>query len=77
MTFPHSHKTVLVLDKNPYFLESCKETLEFDVFSRRQATGIIPQAPISKTIWTCNVEAFAEYIRIVSDIYPTDKLVST
>lgn len=75
MTFPHSHKTVLVLDKNPYFLESCKETLEFDVFSRRQATGIIPQAPISKTIWTCNVEAFAEYIRIVSDIYPTDKLI--
>ena len=76
MAFPHSHKTVLVLDRSPHFLQSSKEPVEFDVFSKRQATGLIPQAPITKTLWTCNVEAVTEYARIVYDIFPADKLVS-
>jgi len=31
--------------------------------------------PITKTLWTCNVEAVLEYIRIVYDTFPSDKLL--
>ena len=76
MTFPHSHKTVIVLDRSPHFLELSKEMIEYDIFTKSRAPGIIPMAPIVKSLWTCNVEAVMEYCRIVYDIFPVKKLVT-
>ena len=72
MSFPISHKTVVILDESNYFLEtSCDQTFEFDVINKsRQPSGIIPLCPINKSLWTCSVEAVAEYCRIVWDIFP-------
>lgn len=75
MTFPASHKTVFVLDHSPYFLTSCQQHIEFDIFTKTRQPGIIPLAPISKSLWTCSVEAAFEYCRIVWDVFPTNKLI--
>ncbi|EEC17319.1 conserved hypothetical protein [Ixodes scapularis] len=75
MTFPASHKTVFVLDHSPYFLMSCQQLIEFDIFTKTRQPGIIPLAPISKSLWTCSVEAAIEYCRVVWDIFPTNKLI--
>ena len=75
MSFPNSHKTVFVLDRSPYFLGQSKESVEFDIFTKSRAPGIIPLAPIVKSMWTCNAEAAIEYCRIVYDVFPTQKLV--
>lgn len=71
MAFPHSHKTVFVLDHGPYFAQPCQQ-VEFDV-GRRGGPGFIPLAPISKSVWTVAVEAVGEYCRIVWDIFPQDE----
>ena len=77
MTFPHSHKTIVILDHSPYFAESSNQSIDFDIFNKsRGVPGMIPLAPITKSLWTCNVEASLEYCRIVWDIFPTKKLVS-
>lgn len=61
-----NHKTVFVLDHSPYFGISAESILEL------VATG----PPISKSLWTCSVEASVEYCRIVWDLFPNGKLVS-
>ncbi|GAB6029670.1 hypothetical protein CHUAL_005402 [Chamberlinius hualienensis] len=75
MTFPVSHKTVFVLDHSSYFAESCRQPIEFDVFTQKRQPGIIPLAPICKSLWTCTVEGVVEYCRTVWDIYPREKLI--
>jgi hypothetical protein len=70
-----THKTVFVLDHSPAFQQSCNQSIEYDILAKGKTPGIIPAAPIFKTLWTCSVEAMMEYIRIVYDIFPTDKLV--
>ncbi|GIY08577.1 hypothetical protein CDAR_432931 [Caerostris darwini] len=75
MTFPVSHKTIFVLDHGPIFLGSCQQNMEFDIFTKTRQPGIIPLAPLSKSLWTCSVEAAIEYCRIVWDIFPTEKLI--
>ena len=76
MAFPHSHKTVFVLDRFAAFALPCQQ-LEYDVGRRGGlGTGCIPLAPISKSVWTVVVEAVAEYCRIVWDIFPPlDRLI--
>ena len=76
MAFPVSHKTAFVLDHGPNFAGSCHQSMEFDIFTKTRQPGIIPLAPLSKTLWTCSVEAAIEYCRIVWDIFPKEKLVS-
>ncbi|XP_074646913.1 integrator complex subunit 13-like [Tubulanus polymorphus] len=73
--YPHSHKTVIVLDHDPHLLTSSKQSTEFDVLQKGRAPGIIPLAPVTKTLWTANVEAAIEFARIIWDIYPCDKLI--
>ncbi|KAK3774545.1 hypothetical protein RRG08_049481 [Elysia crispata] len=73
--FPISHKTVFVLDRSPYFTQSCNQPIEYDVLSRSKGSGIIPAAPITKSLWTCCIEALQEYLRIVMDIYPREKQI--
>ncbi|XP_076469020.1 integrator complex subunit 13-like [Babylonia areolata] len=75
--FPVSHKTVFVLDHSSYFAQPCGEKMNYDMYSRNKAPpmGVIPAAHINKPLWTCSVECLFEYMRIVFDIYPTNKLI--
>lgn len=75
MTYPIEHKTVFVLDRSPHFAKSCKESIEYDALSKVKAPGVIPAAPITKSLWTCNVETMVEYMRIVYDIFPGTRLI--
>lgn len=76
MSYPVEHKTVFVLDKGPLFARSCKQSIEYDVMSKTKTPGIIPAAPIMKSMWTCNVETLIEYMRVVFDIFPAKRMVS-
>ncbi|XP_014243883.1 integrator complex subunit 13 isoform X2 [Cimex lectularius] len=71
---PANHKTIFLLDHTPYFGGSCESVIEFD-FTKSRSPGLIPLAPISKSLWTCSVEAAIEYCRIVWDLFPTGKLI--
>ena len=73
--FPVSHKTVIVLDRCPYFAESSQQPVEFDMLVKSKIAGVVPLAPITKSLWTCNVEAVLEYIRVLYDLFPGSKLV--
>ncbi|XP_041113340.1 integrator complex subunit 13 isoform X2 [Polyodon spathula] len=75
-TFSTSHKTVFVVDHCPYMAESCRQQVEYDMLTKTRAQGIIPLAPVSKSLWTCAVECSMEYCRILFDIYPFKKLVN-
>lgn len=72
-TFPSNHKTVFLLDHTPYFGISCGTQLEFGYTKGKP--GIIPLLPISKSLWTCAVEAAMDYCRIVWDLFPEGKLI--
>lgn len=74
--FSESHKTVFVVDHCPYMAESCRQHVEFDMLTKNRTQGIIPLAPISKSLWTCAVESSMEYCRIMFDIFPFHKLVN-
>ncbi|XP_029016608.1 integrator complex subunit 13 isoform X2 [Betta splendens] len=74
--FSVSHKTVFVVDHCPYMSESSRQQVECDVLTKTRAQGVIPLAPVSKSLWTCAVECSMEYCRILYDIYPKDKLVN-
>lgn len=69
-----NHKTIFVLDHTPYFGIPCEAPIEFD-FIKTRGTSHIPIKPISKSLWTCSVEAAIEYCRIAWDLFPTGKLV--
>lgn len=73
--FSVAHKTVFVVDHCPYMAESSRQQVECDVLTKSRAQGVIPLAPLSKSLWTCAVECSMEYCRILYDIYPLDKLV--
>ncbi|KAK7102296.1 integrator complex subunit 13-like [Littorina saxatilis] len=73
--FPVSHKTVYVLDHSSYFAQPCGEKMNYDVYSRTKTPGVIPAAHINKPLWTCSVECLFEYMRIIFDIYPFNKLI--
>ncbi|XP_029426171.1 integrator complex subunit 13 isoform X4 [Nannospalax galili] len=73
--FSESHKTVFVVDHCPYMAESCRQHVEFDMLVKNRTQGIIPLAPISKSLWTCSVESSMEYCRIMYDIFPLKKLL--
>lgn len=68
-----STKTVFVLDHTQYFGISSETLIDLD-FGKPKATGH-PLPPISKSLWTCAVEASVEYCRIVWDLFPAGKLI--
>uniref|UniRef100_A0A671SK80 Protein asunder homolog n=1 Tax=Sinocyclocheilus anshuiensis TaxID=1608454 RepID=A0A671SK80_9TELE len=74
--FSVSHKTALVVDHCPYMAESSRQLIECDMLTKSRSQGVIPLAPVSKSLWTCAIECSMEYCRIVYDVYPTNKLVS-
>lgn len=74
--FSVSHKTAFVVDHCPYMAESSRQLIECDMLTKSRSQGVIPLAPVSKSLWTCAIECSMEYCRILYDIYPTKKLVS-
>ncbi|KAF7229127.1 integrator complex subunit 13 isoform X4 [Nothobranchius furzeri] len=74
--FSVAHKTVFVVDHCPYMAESSRQQVECDVLTKSRAQGVIPLAPVSKSLWTCAVECSMEYCRILYDVYPKDKLIN-
>ncbi|XP_047245044.1 integrator complex subunit 13 [Girardinichthys multiradiatus] len=74
--FSVAHKTVFVVDHCPYMSESSRQQVECDVLTKSRAQGVIPLAPVSKSLWTCALECSMEYCRILFDVYPKDKLVN-
>src|SRR6218665_3499937 len=74
MPFPNCHKTIFILDRT-CFSDVSEHSMDFDMFMITKAPGLIPLAPIFKSLWTCNSEAFLEYIRIVYDVFPSEKLI--
>lgn len=74
--FSVSHKTAFVVDHCPYMAESCRQLIECDMLTKSRSQGVIPLAPVSKSLWTCAIECSMEYCRILFDVYPTWKLVS-
>uniref|UniRef100_A0A9J8BIJ9 Integrator complex subunit 13 n=1 Tax=Cyprinus carpio carpio TaxID=630221 RepID=A0A9J8BIJ9_CYPCA len=74
--FSVSHKTAFVVDHCPYMAESCRQLIECDMLTKSRSQGVIPLAPVSKSLWTCAIECSMEYCRILFDVYPTWKLVN-
>lgn len=72
--FMSNHKTIFVIDHTPYFGVSCEDPMEFDL-GKTRGLGNIPSPQISKSLWTCSVEAAVEYCRIVWDLFPEGKLI--
>lgn len=75
MALPVNHKTVFVLDHSSFFNKSCNQSTDYDILGKGKTPGIIPAAPIFKSLWTCSVETMMEYVRVVYDIHPTSKLM--
>ena len=71
-----NHKTVFVLDHTPYFGISGENPIDLAFIRNPPRTQYpIHIPPITKSLWTCCVEASVEYCRIVWDLFPTGKLV--
>lgn len=68
-----SHKHVFVLDNTAKFRSiSSNQHIEFDVGLKTKnglPSGVIPFAPICKSLWTSIIEALQEYARIVYDLF--------
>lgn len=77
---PLNHKTIFLFDYSSHLAVSCNESFIFDVppktknASSTNAQQLLP--PITKTMWTCAIEAAIEYARVVYDLFPRDKLIS-
>lgn len=71
------HKTVFVLDHGSKMLESSKQTVELDLFLKNRPTTSLENQhlrSITKSLWTCSMEALCEYCRVVWDIFNEGKL---
>lgn len=90
MSFPTSHKTVFVMDHTLTASSGVKLEMDSFTKSRSVSGGgcsssssqpmsqlmnLIPLLPVSKSLWTCAVEAITEYCRIVWDIFPGSRLI--
>lgn len=69
-----NQKTVFVIDHSPYFGISSEDPMEFEQ-SKSRFPNVGPLAPITKSLWTCSLEAAIEYCRIVWDLFPSGKLI--
>ena len=64
-----------------YFSNSCGQTFEFDVPTKSKPTtnpqlaNIQKFNPLNKSLWSSIVESAFEFIRIVYDIFPENKLI--
>ena len=62
-------KTVVVIAANSYSVDPCGHTITFDM-SLGKAKSASNTRVISKSLWSCCVEAVVEYCRIVFDLFP-------
>jgi len=69
-----NEKTVFVVDHSPYFGISSEDPMEFEQPKSRYP-NITALTTVSKSLWTCSLEAAIEYCRIVWDLFPEGKFV--
>ena len=62
-------KTVLVTAANSLSAASCGQSISFDL-GLGKAKSAANTKLISKSLWTCCVEAIVEYCRVVFDLFP-------
>ena len=62
-------KTVLVTAANSLSAASCGQSISFDLGLGKTKTAANTKL-ISKSLWTCCVEAIVEYCRVVFDLFP-------
>lgn len=80
---PLNHKTIFVLDHSGHFALSSEQPIEFDAPVKPKAATSAAAAPpptqklnpLTKCLWSCNIEALLEFSRIVYDLHPQDKLI--
>ena len=81
LNIPLNHKTVFLFDHANYFAASCGQTTEFDMPTKAkpttssQHTNLQKLNPLNKSLWTSIVESAFEFVRIVYDIFPENKLI--
>ncbi len=79
MNIPINHKTIFLFDHCAYFASSSNSRIEIENPSTK--TKLQPSSqtqriePLSKTLWTCGIEAAIEYSRIVYDLFADTKLI--
>ena len=79
LNIPLNHKTVFLFDHANYFSANSGQTCEFDMPTKAKPSPQPPNSqklnPLNKTLWTSIVESAFEFIRIVYDIFPENKLI--
>lgn len=71
LTAPSSsnYRTIFLMDASAVFRSTaCGRTFELDVPKKNQNHPLLP--PLSKSLYSCAVEALFEYCRIVWDLFP-------
>lgn len=63
-------KTVVVLAASSLSAASCGQTISFDLSFGKGKSAAANSRTVSKTLWTCCVEAITEYCRITFDLFP-------
>ncbi len=63
-------KTVIVLAANSLSSCECGQGITFEVTGASRGSKSSASKTITKTIWSCSVEAVLEYCRIVFDLFP-------
>ena len=81
LNIPINHKTIFLFDHANYFSNSSGQTREFDMPMKTkpnanpQIANIQKLNPLNTTLWTSVLESAFEFIRIVYDIFPENKLI--
>lgn len=70
-----NHKTIFILDHTQYFSIPSENYIDLDCLKSKGTSSYAPT--LSKSLWTCSVEGAIEYSRIVWDLFPKGKLVSS
>ena len=78
---PLNHKTIFIFDHSNCFAANCGQTFEFDISTKSKPSSQSQNQsqqkinPLTKSLWTCTVEAALEFARVVYDLFPENKLI--
>jgi hypothetical protein len=81
LNIPLNHKTVFLFDHANFFSNNSGQTREFDMLTKTkpnsnpQMSNMQKLNPLNTTLWTSVLESAFEFIRIVYDIFPENKLI--
>ena len=63
-------KTVLVIVGNQYSSHSCGQSMKLELSQGGKGNKAANTRILTKSVWTCCVEAVSEYCRVVLDLFP-------